>query len=77
MSFDISRVARAISDLSVGSNSPLKLSHAQQCATAAFGFKSLAAYQAAKKLETPVDNNGMFIIIENDLLASRARYLVE
>ena len=72
MSIDISRVARALSDLSVGSNSPLKLSHAQQCVSAAIGFKSLAAYQTAKKLETPVDNNCSFVIIENDLLASRA-----
>jgi uncharacterized protein YozE (UPF0346 family) len=77
MSIDISRVARALSDLSVGSNSPLKLSHAQQCVAAAMGYKSLAAYQAAKKLETPVHNNSLFLIIENDLLASRARDLVE
>lgn len=77
MSIDTSRVARVLSDLSVGSNSPLKLSHAQQCVAAAMGYKSLAAYQAAKKLETPVDNNSLFVIIENDLLASRARDLVE
>ncbi len=77
MSFDISRVSRAVSDLSVGSHAPLKLSHAQQCAAAAFGFKSLAAYQAAKKLETPVNDNGAFVIIESDLLATRARDLVE
>ena len=77
MSIDISRVARVLSDLSVGSNSPLKLSHAQQCVSAAIGFKSLAAYQTAKKLETPVDNNCSFVIIENDLLASRARDLIE
>ena len=77
MSIDISRVARAVSDLSVGSNIPLKLSHAQQCVAAAFGFKSLAAYQAAKKLEGPVDDNGLFVIIENELLAHRGRELVD
>jgi len=77
MSIDISRVARALCDLSAGSNFPLKLSHAQQCVAAAFGFKSLAAYQAAKKLETDIDDNGAFVIVENDLLASRGRELVE
>lgn len=77
MSIDISRVARTLSDLSVGSNSPLKLNHAQHCVAAALGYKSLAAFQAARKLETPVDNNGLFVIIENDLLASRARDLAE
>ncbi len=77
MSIDISRVARAVSDLSVGSKTPLKLGHAQQCVAAAFGFKSLAAYQAAKKLEAPVDDNGLFVIVENDLLAHRGRELVD
>ena len=77
MSIDISRVARAVSDLSVGSNIPLKLSHAQQCVAAALGFNSLAAYQAAKKLETAVDDNGLFVIIENDILVRRGKELVE
>ncbi|TXI24957.1 MAG: hypothetical protein E6Q67_01780 [Roseateles sp.] len=75
MSIDISRVARSVCDLSAGSTSPLKLSHAQQCVAAAFGFKSLAAYQASKKIETAIDDNGMFVIIESDLLASRGHEL--
>lgn len=75
MSIDISRVARSVCDLSLGSPSPLKLSHAQQCVAAALGFKSLAAYQASKKLESPVDDNGKFLIVEDDLLASRGQEL--
>lgn len=77
MSIDISRVARAVCDLSIGSNVPLKLSHAQQCVAAAFGFNSLAAYQAARKLETAVDDSGAFVIINSDLLLKRSRELVE
>lgn len=75
MSIDISRVARSVCDLSLGSLTPLKLSHAQQCVAAALGFKSLAALQASKKLESPVDDNGKFLIIEDDLLASRGQEL--
>lgn len=75
MSIDISRVARSVCDLSTGSAFPLKLSHAQQCVAAAFGFKSLAAYQASKKLEAAVDDNGKFFVIENELLASRGHEL--
>lgn len=75
MSVDLSRVARAITDLSTRSSVPLKLSHAQQCVAACFGFKSLAAYQAAKKLETTVDDNGMFVVIDNHLLSQRAKEL--
>lgn len=77
MSIDISRVARAVCDLSVGSKFPLKLSHAQQCVAAAFGFNSLAAYQAAKKLEVAVAANEAFLILENDLIAGRVRDLDE
>lgn len=77
MSIDISRVARALSDLSVGSETLLKLSHAQQLVAAALGYKSLAAFQAAKRLEAPVDDNGLFVVIEDDVLAKRTRDLVE
>jgi uncharacterized protein YozE (UPF0346 family) len=77
MSIDISRVARAVCDFSAGSKTPIMLSHAQQCVAAAFGFKSLAAYQAAKKLEAAVDDYGLFLLIDEDLLAQRARELVE
>jgi three-Cys-motif partner protein len=76
MSIDISRVARAFCDLTIGSKTPLKLSHAQQCVAAAFGFKSLAAWQAAKRLETPVKDNSFFVFISNDLLTARAQVLV-
>lgn len=75
MSIEISRVARAFCDLSTGSNSPLKLNHAQQCVAAAFGFKSLAAWQAAKRLDTPVKDNSLFVFINNDLLTARAQAL--
>lgn len=75
MSIDISRVARAFCDLSAGSNSPLKLNHAQQCVAAALGFKSLAAWQATKRLDTPVKDNSLFVFINNDLLTARAQEL--
>jgi len=76
MSIDISRVARAIRDLTHESLRPILLGRAQEYVAASLGFGSLAACKAAAKLRPEgFEDNSRFVVVDDDALWRRARLL--
>ena len=71
MSVSISNLAYSLRLASANSIHHIGLSHAQQLIAAALGYQSLAAYQANSE-ECKFIENGMHIILNNELLLSRA-----
>lgn len=74
MSNDIFDIAYAMRAASAQSPIPLKLSHAQQCAAAALGYGTLAAYQAAPD-ESGDLAEATHVVLEVDRLVARSRGL--
>lgn len=71
---DIFSVAFAVRTASKSTSNPIQLSHAQQLAAAALGYKSLAAFQASP-LEAPTLDDAAHFVLDGGLLADRARDL--
>lgn len=67
----ISCIAYAVRTASDSTSHPVKLSHAQQLVAAAFGYKSLAAYQASKEESAALDEAAHFVL-DGQLLFSRS-----
>jgi uncharacterized protein YozE (UPF0346 family) len=74
MSFDILSVAFAIRAESAQSPHPIKLSHAQQCVAAAFGYRTLAAYQASHE-ETHSLHGAAHVVLDMHTLLERSQDL--
>lgn len=70
----ISAIAYAVRTASESTPHPIKLSQAQQLVAAAFGYKSLAAYQASKEESKDLDDAAHFIL-DIELLSRRAQEL--
>lgn len=67
----ISCIAYAVRTASNSTSHPIKLSQAQQLVAAAFGYKSLAAYQASKTESASLDEAAHFVL-DGQLLFSRS-----
>lgn len=74
MSTDIFGIAYAMRAISAQTPAPIKLSHAQQCAAAAFSYGSLAAYQASPDERTELVG-ARHVVLDIDQLMERAREL--
>lgn len=70
----ISEVAFAVRTASKSTTNPIQLNHTQQLVAAAFGYKSLAAFQASP-LEAPTLDQAAHFVLDGGLLADRAREL--
>lgn len=74
MSIGISDLAYSVRKNSVTAGVPIPLGHAQQLIAAAFGYKSLAAYQAAQAAaqEPQYLDDVEHVVLDHDLLNQRA-----
>lgn len=70
----ISCIAYAVRTASNSTTNPVKLNHAQQLVAAALGYKSLAAYQAAKNESKSLDEASHFVL-DDQLLVTRSQEL--
>lgn len=70
----ISSIAYALRTASASTSNPIKLSQAQQLVAAAFGYKSLAAYQASAEESQDLDEAAHFVL-QTQLLQIRSKDL--